>query len=320
MNGHQRYLIEEFAEEYLENRLSRRDLLKRVLLITGSVAVTATVLTELGCSGGGDDGGATATAGVSPTGAATTTGAPTPPAAAGSGITVPPDDPAVRAEDVRFKGPASDILGYIARPREGSSFPGVLLIHENQGLQEHFKDVARRYAREGFAAIAVDLVSRQGGTSQDPNANPGTLGRANVADLVADLQAGIDYLKSQSFVKAGSLGVTGWCFGGGYTWEIAMASGDLKAAVPYYGSVARMEDLPKVRAAVLAVYGQNDTRITSQAAEVERRLREAGKTVEIKVYPGAGHAFFNDSRSGPYNAEASQDAWRQTLAWFRKYL
>ncbi|MGE0228503.1 MAG: dienelactone hydrolase family protein [Dehalococcoidia bacterium] len=322
LNIHQRYLIEEFAEEYQEQRLERRELLKRVLLVTGSIPTTATALLALGC--GSDD--ELAVPAASPTAPATSE---TPTAPAGAGVAsatpvsgdspqVPASDPSVAGADVRFPGPASDLLGYLARPSAAGTHPAVLVIHENRGLTEHFKDLSRRYAKEGFVALAIDLVSRDGGSKAETNQNTGFLGRSAPADLTADLRAGLAYLNAQPFVRAGALGVTGFCFGGGYTWETAISSPEVKAAVPYYGT-APLDRIGAIQAAVLAIYGESDTRITSQAAEVERILGDAGATVEVKIYPGAGHAFFNDT-SANYNAAAASDAWPRTLAWFRQYL
>jgi carboxymethylenebutenolidase len=313
---HQTYLIEEFAEDYLHKHLARRDLVKRVLLITGSVPLTASVLFSLGCSGGGSDTkpAATASSGV----AAPPTAVPTP-----VGPGVPENDPAITAAAVAFPGPASEIKAYLARPKDRTGVPGVVVIHENRGLVDHTKDIARRYAKEGFAALAVDLISRAGGTGPDANANSGTLGAgANPpSNYTSDLVAGVNYLKSQPFIKAGALGVTGFCFGGGFCFETAVASPDIKAAVPYYGSVspALMENLPKTNAAIFIVYAGNDTRITSQEADVVAKLKGAGKTVEAKVYPNVDHGFFNDTGTR-YSKEAADTAWKDTLAWFRKYL
>jgi carboxymethylenebutenolidase len=168
------------------------------------------------------------------------------------------------------------------------------------------------------------MVSRLGGTKPDPAVNSAAA-RADITDVVADLKATIDYLKKQPFVKPAAIGVTGFCLGGGYALEIAFASPDIKAAVPYYGSFRPdlTNELPKLQAAVLALYGGNDTFTRPLPVEA---FRAAGKTVEVKVYAGAGHAFFNDTRPATqpgalgYNAEAAVAAWPETLAWFRKYL
>jgi carboxymethylenebutenolidase len=288
-----------------------------VLIITGSIPTTASVLLALGCGGGDDDKGAKATSAPgSP--AATATAAS--PSAATSSTPAASATPGVDAKEVRFKGPASEIIAYLAIPaKAGAKFPAVVVIHENRGLNDHIRDIARRYAAQGFAALAVDLVSRNGGTKADDNQNSGLLGAANPDDLVADLLASVEYLKAQPFVVPGSLGVTGFCFGGGYAWELALASPDIKAAVPYYGTIRKLDDIAKTKAAVLAIYGADDTRVTATSEPARAKLTEYGKTFQIKVYAGANHAFFNDT--GPrYNEAAAKDAWQLTLEWFRKYL
>ncbi|MBI2765265.1 MAG: dienelactone hydrolase family protein [Chloroflexi bacterium] len=319
MNTHQPYLIEEFAEDYKARRLGRRDLLRRVLLITGSIPATASILTALGCSGNDDDDTSPSQAANTAAAAGAVSAVASPGASAASGT---PAGDAVQAADVRFPGQAVDVLGYMARPANqapGSTNAGIIVIHENRGLVEHIKDVTRRYAQQGFLALAVDLMSRNGGTKPDANENAGLLGAAKIDDLVADLKSGVEYLKAQSGVRAGGVGVNGFCFGGNYTWELAIASQDIAAAVPFYGVVRSLDDLAKTRAAVLAIYGGNDTRVTGQSEQVKQRLTAAGKTVEVKVYDGADHAFFNDTGTR-YNAAAATDAWARTLAWFRQYL
>ena len=199
--------------------------------------------------------------------------------------------------------------------------PGIILVHENQGPVEPNMDIARRYAKEGFAALAVDLASREGGTERyrdDTARIPAILGRTPQPDLAADLAAGVAYLKTVDGVRREGFGVTGFCFGGSMTFALATASPDIRAAVPYYGS-ARVDDLPKSQAAFLVIYGETDTRITGQAQAVEQALRGAGRTVEVRIEPGAGHGFFNNVRQG-YHPAASRDAWPRTLEWFVRHL
>ena len=304
LDHHQRYLVEEFAADYLARRMSRRDLLRRALQVTGSVPLTASVLFALGC--GGSEPEATPTP---------TTAPPTPAPTATPAGRVAEDDPAITAETVRFPGLAGELITYRARPRADGVYPGVVVIPENRGLVDHIKDVARRYAKEGFVAVAVDLASRGGGTGSG-----GSPTGRNTEENRADLLAYTAYLKGLPFVRAGALGATGFCFGGGMTWELVVNSPDIRAAAPYYGTAAsafgRFAD---VRAAMLVVYGGADTRITSERQQVEDGLRAAGKTYEIKVYDGAGHAFFNDT-GGAYDAAAAADAWQATLAWLRRHL
>ena len=324
LNPHQTYLIEEFADEYNERHMTRRDMMRRVLLITGSVPMTAFALSTLGC-GTAETEKARATAAPTST-LATATSAPTATPFATPAVAVTPGvaatNPNIEVSDVKFPGPASDILAYLAKPKAAGTFPGILIIHENQGLIDHFKDVARRYALEGFVALAIDLVSRKGGTGTDIAVNNGALGSTPPDDLVADLKAGLAYLKEQPATRGKPLGVTGFCFGGGYAFEVAAASTDVKAAVPYYGSATRplqAGTLAKTQAAVLAIYGALDTRITGQAPDVEKALATSGKPHQIKIYDGANHGFFRENGNA-HNPQASAEAWKLTLEWFRKNL
>lgn len=326
LNPHQDYLIREFAEEYLEEHMSRRDMLRRVLLITGSIPATAALAFTLGCGTAKDDAAratstasAAAKAPATATAAATATATGTPRAAATPGV--PADDPALEAADIRFPGPAGELRGYLAKPKGAGTFPGLLIIHENRGLLDQVKDIARRYAKEGFVALAIDLVSRAGGTNlQDVAANTGFLGRSNPDDLVADCLAGIAHLKGLPTTQGKKLGVVGYCFGGGYTFEVAAASKDVAAAIPYYGTAQRpLEALARTSAAVLVNYGETDTRLTAQAPQVEERLKQSGRPYRIKIYQGAGHAFFNDTGAS-YNPEAAADSFKEALDWFRQHL
>ena len=340
MNDVERYFVEEFVEEYHEGHMSRRDLLRRVLLITGGVASAATTLIALGCGTESAPSQTTETTAAptgsaartepSPTAAAVAPVAPTP--GARGAATMPPatnsadplvreDDPAIQATRVEFPGPAGTVFGYLARPRAAAPSPGIILVHENMGLVEPNMDIARRYAKEGFAALAVDLVSRAGGTERlrsDPAQIPAALGRTPQEEHAADLSAGIAYLKTVDGVRPERFGVSGFCFGGGMTFALASAAAEVVAAVPYYGN-ARLEDLPRSQAAFLVFYGETDTRLTAQAPAVEAALRAAGRPVEVVVAPGAGHAFFRNGGNS-YNPAAARDAWPRTLAWFARHL
>ena len=346
VNDMQRYLVEEEAEKWQEGRISRREFVRRATLILGSAVVAGPVLLALGCDPNTPEPTPTATtsqgstpqppsqdtatlAAATSTVAATT--APTAPGTAGttggSPFHVPEDDPNVHAEMVEFR--ASDgsatLKAYLALPTPVNARimtpPGVLVIHENRGLTEHIKDVARRLARANYAGLAVDLLSRQGGSETHPDEaeRTGLLGQNPPEQIIADLSAGLDYLKGRGDVVPDKLGVLGFCFGGGYSWRMATARADLKAAVPYYGPNPPLEDVPEIHAAVLGIYGQLDTRITGQVPALEEALKKARVTYEIKIYEGAEHAFHNDT-GARYNPEAAKDAWEQTLAWFEKHL
>jgi carboxymethylenebutenolidase len=330
MNYMQSYLVGEFAEEYQEGRMSRREALKLIASVMGSAALANSFLTA--CAPPNNEIQATTPA-SKPTLAASNTLAseeptasitppsageadPTPP----TGGTVSPDDPAVTAMPVEFPDDGTLLKGYMARPNASGSFPIILVCHENRGLTEHIQDVARRLAKAGYAALAVDLLSRQGGSAAlSSDQVPGALGSIEPAQFTLDFQSGYRYMTMQPYTQAERVGMVGFCFGGGVTWLVATAMPELKAAVPFYGPPPPIADVPKINAAVLAIYGGNDQRITSTIPAIEEAMRVNNKIYEKVIYPNADHAFFNDTGTR-YNPEAAQDAWRRTLEWFGRYV
>ena len=316
MNYFQRYLAEEFAEDYSEGRISRRKALKLIVSVTGSTMVANTLLAA--CAP------ATETPGVSPQSTIPVTGTQTPettPTAEGSNATVAPEDPDVKATAREITGQdGAKLVAYLAQPAAGSPAPVVLVCHENRGLTNHIRDVTRRLAKAGYVALAMDLLSRQGGTGKVGNDNaPGALGAIDPDQFVQDFLSGWEFLKDQSFAQTERVGMVGFCFGGGVTWRVATKMPQLRAAVPYYGPPPPVEELATVQAAVLAIYGGNDTRINASIPAVEEAMKKNNKIYEKVIYEGADHAFNNDT--GPrYNAKAANDAWGRTLAWFKKYL
>ncbi len=359
-----RYLIEEEIEEYQEHHISRREMMRRVLIITGSVPMTASILLAAGC-------GASATpttAAVAPTTAATvaatattaaratTTAAttattavavPTATRTAGtaatatragsatatragsatpapSGITIPPTDPAIDAGAVQFPGQGgATLLGYLSSPKAATKAPGILVIHENRGLTEHIKDVTRRYAKSGFVALAVDLISRQGGTDKiaDPAQIPNILGQgADREQLVQDMLSAVAFLKAQAKFAGPKAGVVGFCFGGGMTWLLATRSADIVAANPYYGPPPDPIDaVQNIAGPVLAFYGETDARINQNIPAIEAAMKQYNKSFTSKIYPGAGHAFNNDTGQA-YNEAAAKDAYALSVNFFNTNL
>ncbi|MDR7582619.1 MAG: dienelactone hydrolase family protein [Armatimonadota bacterium] len=304
----ERYIVEEWAEDYRHGRLPRREFLRRIALMAGGAAVALPVLRELGIAASAEEVAAAAA------------GAPAP-AAQASGVTVPPDDPALHAGMVTFPSDSLTVHGYLARPRLGEPVPGVIVIHENRGLLEHFKDVCRRCATLGYAALAVDLASPAGGTARFSDLAEVTalLGRTPPEQLVAMLNAGVAYLQGQPFVRRDRIGAVGFCFGGGMTWRLATRNPAIRAAVPFYGPNPPLEDVPRIRAAILAIYGERDTRINAGIPAIREALQRAGVIHEIVIYPGADHAFFNDT-GARYHEPSARDAWQRTVAWFERYL
>jgi carboxymethylenebutenolidase len=313
LNDLQMYAVEEFVERYRDGLMSRRELIHRVLPIAGGVAATATLLATLGCA-------------PTPPPLPTPTPAPTQPAAAAasaatskSKFSVKADDPTISPADVTFPGDGATLMGYLVQPKSSGPSPAVLVCHEIFGLSEHIRDVTRRLAKNGYVALAVDLLSRDGGTAKVDSSQMGAKLTADPTQKVADFQSGFSYLETLTPVKKGATGMVGFCFGGGITWRVATAIADLKAAVAFYGPNPPLEDVPKIHAAILGLYGALDQRIDAGIPAIEDAMKQNGKTYEKVIYPGANHAFHNDT-GGAWNPDAAYDAWGKTLDWFKKYL
>ena len=318
LNWMQEYAAAETIELREEGLLSRREMLVRLVAICGTASAAAAFLAA--CSSDTAK-SSSSTSTSSPPGGSTTTssGAVTPPTAGGAGhiLSVAATDPDVKAENVTFPGPAATMFGYLARPAAQGTYPAVLVNHEIFGLTDHIRDVARRLAKVGFIALAVDLVSRAGGSEKAGVNVPGALTQGRVDDRVADLNAGVTFLESQPGYNR-KLGVIGFCFGGGMTLSFAAANSKVLAAVPYYGPTPQPASvMSATKAAILAQYGANDARVNAGIPDLEAAL--AGKTFEKRIYDGAGHAFNNDT-GGAYNEEAAVPAWTATINWLHKYL
>ena len=294
------YLAGEVAEDFIDGLLSRREALRRLGLLGLSLSSATALLAACG-DGGGQTGA----------GGATSPSAPTTSAAGPTGSATP-------GQAVRFAGPAGELQGALAAPADPQG--ALLVVHENRGLTPHFFDLVGRFANDSYAALCVDLLSAEGGTAslQDPAAAPTTLANAPMELLLGDLQAGIDELERR--VSGAKIGVVGFCFGGGMVWNLLNAGEQrLAAAVPFYGPAPEDADFSQARAAVLAIYAELDSRVNASRDRAEAALKEAGLTYEIRTFPGANHAFFNDT--GPrYNEQAAQEAYRDVLDWFGQHL
>jgi len=234
------------------------------------------------------------------------------------GVTVKADDPRISAGPVTdLRGPdGATLIAYRAAPK-GASLGGILVVQENRGVTEHIKDVVRRAATAGFTALAVDVLSREGGIEKLGNDYSGALAKRTPDQVLADMRAGLDALDR---TERGRLATVGFCFGGGVVWQLVNAGAPLRAAAPYYGpKPADISGLARTKTAVLAFYGELDTRITGSAPEMEAALKQSGAPHQIAVHPGANHAFHNDT-SERYAAEQAQKAWIATIEWFRRHL
>jgi carboxymethylenebutenolidase len=308
MGDLEKYIVEEWAEDYREGLLNRREFLRRTALMAGGTTLALPLLGQLGVVVSADE-VAEAAAGTPPVVAQT------------SGATVPPTDPAIDAQMVTFPSGTQSVIAYKVQPKGSSAAPGVVVIHENRGLVEHIKDVARRLAKVGYISLAVDLASPAGGTAKfaDPAEVTTLLGKTPPEQLVGMLDAGVRYLQGLPGVRRDRIGATGFCFGGAMTWRLATVNADLRAAIPFYGPNPPIGDVAKIKAAVLAIYGALDERVDAGIPAMREALQKANVTHDIVIYPGADHAFFNDT--GPrYVEKAAKDAWGRALGWFEQYL
>jgi carboxymethylenebutenolidase len=306
----QNYLVAEFVDNYQDGVMSRRDMLERVFHITGSVAAAAATLLALGVKPAFADPLASADF--------------VPPQQTGpmSPLSVPANDPAITAGPVTFRSGNDTIMGYWARPRAAGRYPGVLICHENAGTSEHFQDIARRYAKAGYVGLHLDLLSRRGGTDAVPANERGMAltGPGNMAQWVNDFRAAAAFLRTQAFVVADRIGMTGYCFGGGVTYATVAADPTIRAAAPHYGPVMDPAGLRNTRAAVLGVYAEMDNNVNGSIPGVREALAAAGVPNRQNLYSGAVHGFFNDTRAASYNETAALAAWRDTMEWFGTYL
>lgn len=239
------------------------------------------------------------------------------------------DDERIRAEYVTVPSPDGHgfIKGYLVRPFSADSrsaeprqLPGIVVVHENRGLNPHTEDVARRFALENFMAFAPDVLTPVGGYPGD-DYQGGQLFRELDADKrFEDLVAASLWLKNRSDCT-GKIGITGFCYGGGISNQMAVRLGDdLAAAVPFYGSPPALEDVPNIRAAMLVQNGALDSRLASGWPDYQAALEAAGVTHEGYVYPDSVHGFFNDATPERYNEAAATQAWENTIAWFNQYV
>jgi carboxymethylenebutenolidase len=285
------YLAEEIALDHTDGLLSRRDAL-RALVLMGFTTAAASAL--LGACGGG-------------TTPARTAASPTP---RGPG-------PVGRPQPVSFPGSSGALRG--AWAPASSPRGAVLVIHENQGLSPFIESVTVRLAAAGWSALAPDLLSEEGGTASfgDPARATAALSRVPPGRFVADLRAAVDELQRRQ--PRSRPAAIGFCFGGGLLWSL-LAAGEprLAAAVPFYGPCPATPDFSRSHAAVLAVYAGLDTRVNATRDRCVAALHASGATVAVRTYPGADHAFMNDT-GARYDAAAATQAEGAMLDWLRAH-
>jgi carboxymethylenebutenolidase len=235
--------------------------------------------------------------------------------------------------EVTFERGGDVLRGYAACPAAGAPFPGLVLIPDVRGLSDHYRDLARRFAGEGFFTLAVDLYSREGTPEfSDMTAVFKWMRQLPDRRVLADLGAAVAYLGARPDVRAGALGITGFCMGGQYAFMAACSVPGLAACASWYGMLRYSETddvkpesplsmAPRLACPYLGLFGEEDGIIPLRDVDELRSILEReGKTFEIKTYAGAGHAFFNDTRPDAYRPAAAADAWSRCLRFLHRHL
>jgi carboxymethylenebutenolidase len=276
-------------DDYKQGKTNRRDFVRKLAMVAGSTAAAMALMPVL-------EGNSL------------------------SAFSADQTDPDLVTEFIKYQGETGEMRGFLARPKAGNKFPAVLVIHENRGLQPHIQDVTRRMAKEGFLALAPDALSPLGGTPEnDQDKAVAMIGQLDKDKTIKDFVAAVKYLKTQP-LSTGKVGCTGFCWGGGMTNQMAVNCPDLDAAVPYYGMQPTPEQIPSIKAPILAHYAGEDARINQGIPAFEEALKKNKKEYQIFIYEGAQHAFNNDSNKERYNEKAAKLAWSRTIAFFKEKL
>ncbi|WP_288430132.1 dienelactone hydrolase family protein [uncultured Agrobacterium sp.] len=276
-------------DEYTHLSLDRRKFMEKLSLLAGSGAAAAAIAPLLAANGA-------------------------------QAAIVPANDERLTAEDVTYPGASGEMKGYLVVPKKASGPLGsVIVIHENRGLNDHIKDVARRVALEGFVALAPDFLSSKGGTPADEDKAREMFTGLDMAATVADAEASRVWLSKRDGAN-GKVGAVGFCWGGGLVNRFATKSAGLNAGVAYYGAQPPAADVANIKAPLLLHYAGLDDRINAGIEDYRKALEADGKSFEIFVYDGVNHAFNNDTSSARYDKTAADLAWGRTIDFFRKNL
>ena len=231
------------------------------------------------------------------------------------------DDPRLRTERVTYKGASGDVKAYLAAPAGAGKRGGVVVVHQNRGLNPHIEDIARRLAVDGFEALAVDLLSPQGGTPASEEQAMAMFGKVDRAQAAADARTGLAYLRSRPDSN-GKVGILGFCWGGGMVNLVAETDPSLNAGVVFYGDYPPLDKVADIKAPLLLNYADPklDTRLGAGLPGFEQALKAAGKTYTLHVYEGANHAFNDDTQQARYNGDAAKTAWDRSIVFLKSHI
>jgi len=283
--------IIELYNDYVHSAMPRRDFIARLTTMAGGAAAATTLLGVLEPS-------------------------------YAQARQVEPDDKRLRTEKIEFNGPNGPVKAYVARPRKlgkSDKVPGVLVIHENRGLNEHIEDVARRTALAGYVAIAPDGLSVAGGAPADQEAARDLFAKTDGVRIATDVLAAVPWLAADA-TNNGKIGVVGFCYGGGLALRAAVETVGVDCAVAFYGKQLSAEDTRKLKVPVMLHYAGTDERINAGINDFRAALDAVGVPYSLNMYPGTQHGFHNDSSEARYNEAAAKLAWHRTLDFFETYL
>jgi carboxymethylenebutenolidase len=304
MDHFTQYLAEEVALDHAAGQFTRREALRRMGMMGLSLTAASAILAACGND--------KKTASTSPGGQPATTAATTATTPAGPTTTRPATTP-VPSQDITYPGPNGTVIGAYAAAatRKGA----VVVIHQNQGLVDNIRQIVSRLAGDGYSALAVDLLSEEGGTAKVPSDQvAAALTNAGVGRAREDITATFDELAKRN--AGAKLGLIGFCFGGTVVWDfLTVGEPRLAAAAPFYGTTVEGVNFSKNKAAVLGVYGETDTRVNATRDAAKAALDKTSVPHELKTYPGVGHGFYTQT-----DTPQSQAAYSDVLTWFDRYL
>jgi carboxymethylenebutenolidase len=231
------------------------------------------------------------------------------------------DDPRISTERIEIPGSTGKLKAYLAKPKGEGKHGGVVVVHQNRGLNPHIEDLARRLATAGYVALAVDFLSPLGGTPGNEDQAMKMFADLNMAATTANAKAAVSWLRAQSDVN-GKIGAVGFCWGGGVINQLAVADPTLNAGVVYYGAPADAAKVSQIKAPLLLNYADPklDTRLGALVPAYEAALKAANVKFTLYYYSGANHAFNDDTQAARYDADAAKLAWQRTLELFKETL
>jgi carboxymethylenebutenolidase len=275
-------------DEYTHKPLARDVFLKRLAIITGSMAMALSIAPMLESNHA-------------------------------KAATIREDDEEIETESIAYDVNGVTMYAYTAKPVKKTNLGGVIVIHENRGLTEHIKDVTRRVAKAGYFGMAPDALSGSGGTPANEDEARKLFTTLDAKKNLENFIGSVNQLRQRKECNR-KVGCVGFCWGGALANQLAVNIPTLNAAVAFYGGQPKAEDVPKIKAPLLLHYGGLDERINAGIPAYEEALKKANVKYELHIYPGVNHAFHNDTSEARYNADAASRAWKSTLDFFDKYL